>query len=252
MAEDNGHVPAWKRLGLKLKYANEQPGEQPRKRKSVSFTEGIIHTPPEKRRRKGDGGSDGLSNSDGRVKTDGKNMDDKKAKNNAKLKTNGEVKIEGNAKSDKIAKSNEKTTTDTKAKKKRDKKSANTGPEDRSDLVQYLELYHKDRPNWKFNKAKQNHLLKNLYNFQILPDEYDEAIIMYLDGLQGEGVRKRVKDEADAVVENGPEGNSKKDKRALEIQKKLSVAETPKPAKKNRKSRTLVKSDTSSDESSSS
>ncbi|KAG9549131.1 hypothetical protein KCU97_g20253, partial [Aureobasidium melanogenum] len=37
------------------------------------------------------------------------------------------------------------------------------------DYVRYLEQYHNDRPSWKFNKSKQNDLLKNIWNIYRVP-----------------------------------------------------------------------------------
>ncbi|KAG7854714.1 hypothetical protein KL919_004996 [Ogataea angusta] len=70
-------------------------------------------------------------------------------------------------------------------------------PPPEKDQLKYLRQYHEDRANWKFSKAKQTWILKNLKN---IPQEYDEALKAYIASIQG-GSRDRVRDEMMAVVD---------------------------------------------------
>jgi len=65
-------------------------------------------------------------------------------------------------------------------------------------FLAYLKTYHEDRTNWKFNKAHQNHLLKHIFDVQVIPSEYVHQVYAYVRGLQG-GVRTRLRDEALAI-----------------------------------------------------
>lgn len=75
-------------------------------------------------------------------------------------------------------------------------KSEKPPPPEKDQLV-YLRQYHKDKDNWKFSKQKQNWILKNIRN---IPGEYEEALSVYLEGLQG-GSRTRIVDSLKAVIE---------------------------------------------------
>ncbi|KAH0010678.1 hypothetical protein KCU78_g10279, partial [Aureobasidium melanogenum] len=67
------------------------------------------------------------------------------------------------------------------------------------DYVHYLEQYHNDRPSWKFNKSKQNDLLKNIWNIYRVPPSCNEALVEYLDGLQGAAARQRLRQAAQSA-----------------------------------------------------
>lgn len=68
------------------------------------------------------------------------------------------------------------------------------------DYVRYLEQYHNDRPSWKFNKSKQNDLLKNIWNTYRVPPSCNEALVEYLDGLQGAAARQRLRQAAQSAT----------------------------------------------------
>ncbi|CAD0090718.1 unnamed protein product [Aureobasidium mustum] len=67
------------------------------------------------------------------------------------------------------------------------------------DYVRYLEQYHDDRSSWKFNKSKQNDLLKNIWNTYRVPPTCNEALVEYLDGLQGAAARQRLRQAAQSA-----------------------------------------------------
>lgn len=67
--------------------------------------------------------------------------------------------------------------------------------------LRYLQLFYSDRDSWKFNKSKQNGLLKNLFDIDSLPAEHDPAILQYVEGLQGNAARDRVIADADSVLQ---------------------------------------------------
>lgn len=66
--------------------------------------------------------------------------------------------------------------------------------------VSYLQQFHSDKANWKFNKSKQNSLLRNLFNAQQLPMEFDDAIIAYIEGLQGAAAQQRIIESAETIL----------------------------------------------------
>ncbi|CAI6334199.1 unnamed protein product [Periconia digitata] len=72
---------------------------------------------------------------------------------------------------------------------------------DPSRYLDYLTAYHTDRPNWKFNKAKQNDVLNNALNIFRIPEDYSDALIAYVQGLQGAGVIQRLKQQCTTAIE---------------------------------------------------
>lgn len=73
---------------------------------------------------------------------------------------------------------------------------AERAPPPEKDQLAYLRQYQDDRDNWKFSKQKQNWLLKNI---AIIPQDYESALIVYLEGLQGAS-RTRLLEELKLVV----------------------------------------------------
>lgn len=64
----------------------------------------------------------------------------------------------------------------------------------------YLQSYHTSRPTWKFNKSKQNQVLKYAFDTFKIPPSYDPALNAYMDGLEKtSNARKRLREEALAI-----------------------------------------------------
>jgi hypothetical protein len=85
-----------------------------------------------------------------------------------------------------------------KARKPRAAKSLTTQTLPEKPFLAYLKQYTDSRDTWKFNKNHQTHLLKHLFNIDIVPSDYAHYIYEYVKGLQG-GVRTRLRDSALAV-----------------------------------------------------
>lgn len=92
--------------------------------------------------------------------------------------------------------SSEKSEKKAKKKTKADEKS----PKETPQYVQYLQQYHTDKDNWKFNKNSQTDLFKNLFNIYRIPPEHNPAIVQYIKGLQGAAARDRVAQDAEDVL----------------------------------------------------
>lgn len=73
------------------------------------------------------------------------------------------------------------------------KKALNSAPP--RPFLQYLHQYHNSRETWKFNKNHQNHLLKHAFDVSIVPSDHSILLYEYIRGLQG-GVRTRLRDTA--------------------------------------------------------
>lgn len=70
-------------------------------------------------------------------------------------------------------------------------------PPPEKDQLLYLRQYASDRENWKFSKQKQNWILKNIAE---IPTEYEDALVTYVEGIQG-GARDRLVPELQKVVD---------------------------------------------------
>ncbi|TKA62439.1 hypothetical protein B0A49_10066 [Cryomyces minteri] len=84
-----------------------------------------------------------------------------------------------------------------KVKKDQEAESHSTAQaKDLSSYTEYLRQYSEDRAGWKFNKAKQTDLLKNIWNLYRVPSSYDQALSDYLSGLQGQAAQTRLREAA--------------------------------------------------------
>lgn len=79
-----------------------------------------------------------------------------------------------------------------------------------SAYLDFLHQFHHDRPNWKFNKSKENHLLKNAWSLYRVPAPYTPALVAYVAGLQGAGARTRLVEGADEVLRDVAEKGGRK------------------------------------------
>ncbi|KAA8626004.1 DUF2373 multi-domain protein [Pyrenophora tritici-repentis] len=77
--------------------------------------------------------------------------------------------------------------------------------------ISYLNQYHYDRANWKFNKAKQNDVVDNALNIFRIPDQHSDALIEYVAGLQGAGVIERLRERCHATVKDLDEQDAQMD-----------------------------------------
>lgn len=75
--------------------------------------------------------------------------------------------------------------------------------------VEYLNQFYNDKDHWKFNKSKQTDLLKNIWNTYRVPSEYDDALVAYIQGLQGEAARQRLRSEATGRVKKQSDRTAK-------------------------------------------
>ncbi|KAI6817678.1 hypothetical protein KC332_g11416 [Hortaea werneckii] len=69
-----------------------------------------------------------------------------------------------------------------------------------AEYVEYILQFYNEKTNWKFNKNKQTELLKHLFNPWRIPAQYDDALVAYIEGLQGARAQQRVIEDAEAVL----------------------------------------------------
>lgn len=94
----------------------------------------------------------------------------------------------------------------TKAKKSKSKvvKSKPIDP-----ALTYLTQFHSDKANWKFNKINQIAVLKNAFDTDLIPTEYNQPLYEYIAGLKGVArvhLRDRALEIRDKDAEEGGKG----------------------------------------------
>jgi len=87
-------------------------------------------------------------------------------------------------------------------KKPKTKRSISNSADAKPQYLEYLTQFHTDRASWKFNKAQQISLLKNIFDVSRIPKDYNEAIRVYIAGLQGDGARNRLRETASQTLKS--------------------------------------------------
>lgn len=134
-----------------------------------------------------------------------------------------ERRVKRAKKSEDSANQSRDTTKQKKPKSPKPSKVTKTTKAPTRPFLVYLKQYHESRDTWKFNKNHQNHLLKHVFNIDVIPLDHAHLIYEYVRGLQG-GVRTRLRDAAFAIKvkdqEDGlagfPENMADRDKRQRE------------------------------------
>ncbi|OBT61963.1 hypothetical protein VE03_08657 [Pseudogymnoascus sp. 23342-1-I1] len=100
------------------------------------------------------------------------------------------------------------TNPDDKTKSKKSKsKVVKSKPIDPA--LTYLTQFHSDKANWKFNKINQIAVLKNAFDTDLIPTEYNQPLYEYIAGLKGVArvhLRDRALEIRDKDVEEGDKG----------------------------------------------
>jgi hypothetical protein len=188
----NERVPAWKKLGLKLK---NQDQNEPQKRRfdEISKDEGV---------------RDSLSSNTKKLKSVSFTDDSKKLDGTVTERMVKSYLTENTGENGFTKKEASKFKTNTQSNKKnqRSKKLSKPTGESSEDssqplCIQYLQAFHTDKKNWKFNKNTQTYILRHLFDMTILPPSVEEPIQGYIEGLQGTAARKRVFESAQEVLD---------------------------------------------------
>lgn len=93
---------------------------------------------------------------------------------------------------------------------KKSKKDEADSKAARQAALEYLSLYCSARQEWKFSKPRQNYILKNAYDDDVLPNERFDSVLEYIDSLQGAS-RDRMADTAKGILARLDTGDEVKD-----------------------------------------
>ena len=208
-------VPAWKRLGLKLKYANEKPeyiveskpnGVASTNRDSETIASAEeprnLDGPPKKKRKVTSGTENHLpADPEQQVPSDPrapvKNAKAKKLKKRVSFAAEADVAPESAALSTQNGIYSEDPATPKPKKVKKKGKSGSklrqAGTPKTNPALEYLDQFHRAHASWKFNKNKETWLLKHMFSEQDIPKTHNLALAKYIHGLKGSGARDRLK-----------------------------------------------------------
>lgn len=205
-------VPAWKRLGLKLKGANSDGSPATTVSQPTTTT---TSAPPSGRFAHNQQRSN--FNADGQYGTPAFNKrkqfpsgsypasDNKRPRWNDSDFTPSKKSVSFSQDTKKAAPKKPKPAK----KKKASKPQPIPQPHDLTPSLDYLRTWHKARDAWKFNKNHQTLLLKYMYKAEALPAADIDAFYLYINDIKG-GSRARLIEQAEEVrkkdMEAGPKG----------------------------------------------
>ncbi|KAF7507312.1 hypothetical protein GJ744_010746 [Endocarpon pusillum] len=226
-------VPAWKKLGLKLKFANEHTDEptqidnnvstnrkRPRDEDSskVPETTGSKRVlrkrprvdPPEPRQTKSNDTNDkplspSLKRDSNGIRKTVSFTSDTKAEDGDSSKSliaNWEAQHDHptllSSQPENLKPSNKKV-----AKSKKSNSCATTKKPHAA--LEYLTHFCESRTTWKFRKNQEVWILKHLFSVDQIPSSYDASLCQYLEGLKSDSTRSRLQREAEDIVQKDRE-----------------------------------------------
>lgn len=219
-------VPAWKRLGLKLKYAEQDApdsGDGIHRDGGLGETE-VNHSlsqvqaepsPPLRKKRKIDKheaktthttDANKLSSQKSASALDNDQVDSMRPKKQVSFSSDTKPLDPSEHQlppTDSAGLKKPKAKSKTKVKGKSVK--AQHSEQRSHPVLEYLNQYHTARTSWKFNKNRETWLLKHIFSVADVPRAYEMPLARYIHGLQGENARERLRSGSEKQLksENG-------------------------------------------------
>lgn len=220
-------IPAWKRLGLKLKFANEYPDQPTQLRGNTSTSNKRRHSKEAETMPQ-----EALSEHDLKKRSQLHLLDAKPTKRHRidpkalspslKKDSNGirktvsftsDTKIEDGDSSKSLILNWEaqydqpslaNLPEDHRSSQKRDSPSTKSkSPSSKNKplaALEYLTQFGHSRETWKFNKKKEVWILRNLFAIKHISSDYDVDLAHYLQGLKSASARLRIRQEAEEII----------------------------------------------------
>ena len=202
-AQDAQPVPAWKRLGLKLKVVNQDPDS----RDGASVPDRLVHgkneaanrqdqTHPHKKRRTAADSTPPKPAVKVYKTTEPPRTQVNDGRPNKKVVFAPDTK---DPKSTSIHqdRNGEKTK---KVKQPRKVKLTPPSKQKSNDALHYLDQFLHSHGIWKFNKSREIWILKNAFSVELIPPAYDQALASYLQGLKGPAAKARLQETAETSI----------------------------------------------------
>ena len=230
----HSHVPAWKKLGLKLKHVKDEETTDAIVQRTAATPKAAITTtrksslkrerdtsshetfngePPlsSKKKRRLDGGiGNGLRAGGSRdggesLKSNEKSVRFAPDKGNQSTTgaADGILETTVNAEREEQKKEKQKKSKEGHGKTKQCTTStspANASHSHETPILSYLTRYHEDRSAWKFRKNRETSLFKHMFSLERVPSRYNSALLAYLTGLKGEAARQRIRQAAEQAI----------------------------------------------------
>lgn len=201
-----GGIPAWKRLGLKLKYANEVSDkngslitETPTTQVTPKESQSNGSEPPKKKRkfeRKDGSNRDSTPLGSTNTNTGPDKALKKQVSFSADTKSAAPTSLHNSAEVETPSGASQSSINGEKFKTKKKKKTMKLqqGPAQKSNrALDYLDQYHSDLSSWKYNKNRETWILKHVFSEVDIPRNHNLGLAEYVHGLQGTGARERLK-----------------------------------------------------------
>jgi len=232
------HVPAWKRLGLKLKYAKEEPAIPPQSsaeqtngiQKRSRDVEELPRQPKTKKLRTHAPITNGVASSDLKDHNEppvhgidanasdgshaeldqdkqGQEIQPKKLKKSVSF-TN-DTKVPEGVTDQASAETITKTTKS--AKKFKKENGASSTLRKSQDGLDYLTLYASNRRVWKFQKNREVWVLKHALSTNDIPSDHNAALAQYIHSIRGQKARARLIQECRASLAKQPAESENED-----------------------------------------
>ncbi|RMZ77366.1 hypothetical protein DV737_g4372, partial [Chaetothyriales sp. CBS 132003] len=187
------HIPAWKRLGLKLKYAQEDvsesvPASATNKASGKAKADGANGTTKSKNRHLNGHSSPPLTSNGSMPHINGHNDGSPPAKKQKRVSFSADTKLlDGDG--DGVSTARHAIPSELANASSLDNKSQN--------MLDYLHQYYNEHSSWKFQKNREVWILKHALSTEDIPTkDYGLALAQYVYGLKSEGARKRLGEEA--------------------------------------------------------
>lgn len=222
-------VPAWKRLGLKLKYAdqdapdNGEPINLPRRlsaagaeiRKSPPMVQTEPSEPLKKKRKTEKHVTPTTQVQESNMLSD-QNLAsalDRDQANGSRPKKQVSFSSDTKALDSPIhqgpstdsagpQKPKAKSKSKTKSKSKSKPAKGQVVGQQSHPALEYLSQYHSARSTWKFSKNRETWLLKHIFSATDVPRAYEIPLARYIHGLQGVNARERLRTESEKQLKN--------------------------------------------------
>ncbi|ETN45439.1 uncharacterized protein HMPREF1541_09270 [Cyphellophora europaea CBS 101466] len=207
---NKGHIPAWKRLGLKLKHAKEEPSSTPTNGRALRL-EDIGDGPPSKKRRVESKQTAAAVASANGAREDAPNSEHSSKKVRKQVSFTADTKATDGDTAVSIIPSEVvedvfQQSSATKKAKKQKQRSTQPSPSKSQGTLDYLNQFYTSHSTWKFNKNREVWILKHAFSTSDIPPSHNMALAQYIHGLKSSNARDRLRSDCAESLDRTSEG----------------------------------------------
>lgn len=205
-------VPAWKRLGLKLKGASSDGSPVSTVPQTTTTSAPLVARPSYRQQQPNSNGGGQYGNDNGTpFKKRNQYPSAYSAPDNKRPRRDDSDFTPSKRVS--FSQDTKKAAPKKAKKKKAPKPQTLKQPFDFTPVVEYLRTWHTARDNWKFNKNHQTLLIKHLYESDAIPSSDIDTFYLYISDIKGasrqrllEQAKEVIKKDMDDGIKNFPDG----------------------------------------------